>query len=154
MKPTHPEQLARLLDQLSAAYPNGIPLSAIQAPVEAGGHAEEISAPRPYHIFIAGDEESVSSAAKELLTGITSKGLKLSDDDYAVSYGAARELAERASTAPSTHVLVFGADRETGWGERSDGRGILFTHALESLVSDATLKKELWRQLQTILGRM
>jgi hypothetical protein len=154
MKPTSPEQLARLLDQLSASYPNGIPLSVIQVSVESVPHTEEVSTSRPYHIFIAGDEGNLSSAAKELLTGITSKGLKISNDDYAVSYGTSTELAELASTSPSTHVVVFGADRETGWAERSDGRGILFTDALEQLVHDAARKKELWRQLQAILGRM
>jgi hypothetical protein len=153
MKPTSPEQLARLLDQLSGSYPNGIPLSVIQAPVQSDPHGEEASPSLPYHIFIAGEEETLSPAAKELLTGITTKGLKISEQDYSVSYGASSDIAVRASTSSSSHVLVFGAERDSGWGERDNGGGILFTHSLEKLVGDPALKKELWRHLQAILGR-
>ena len=164
MKPTSPEQLARLLDQLSASYPNGIPLSVIKGPDDhtAVDHApdkhapenQEVSTAPAYHILIAGDEESLSHVARELLVGITSKGLKISDDEYAVTYGSPSELADNAAGSLSPHVVVFGAEGESGWGERADGREILFTHPLEMLVSDATLKKELWRQLQAILARM
>lgn len=154
MKPTSPEQLARLLDQMGASYPNGIPLSVIKAPGEQAPGSEEGSTSPAYHIFIAGDEDSLSHVARELLVGIISKGLKISDDEYAVTYGGPGELADYAAGSLSPHVVVFGAERKSGWGERGDGREILFTHPLEILVSDATLKKDLWRHLQAILGRM
>lgn len=152
MKPTSPEQLARLLDQLRESYPHGIPLSAIQAPREPETLGETHGGSSPYHIFIAGEEGNLSSSARELLVGITSKGLKISDGDYTVSYGTSDEVIELASTAAASHVLVFGAERDAGWGERSEGRGILFTHSLENLANEPALKKELWRALQAILS--
>jgi hypothetical protein len=149
MNPTTPEQLARLLDQISASYPNGIPLSVIRA--AEGAHEDAAPAPRPYHIFIAGGEGTLCQAARELLSGITTKGLKITEDQFEISFGSASELAERATSSSSLHVLVFGADRESGWSEVGEGRRILFTYSLDRLTSDPTLKKELWRHLQAIL---
>jgi len=152
MKPTSPEQLARLLDQMSGSYPHGIPISAIQAAREPELECETPATTALYDIFIVGEEGSASPAAQELLVGITSKGLKVSEGDYTVTYVTSEEFTARSSDSVALHVVVFGADREPGWGARVDGRRTLFTHSLEKLVHDVALKKDLWRHLQEIVG--
>jgi hypothetical protein len=151
MKPSTPEQLGRLLDQVSASYPNGIPREAIKFVAEAEQIVEaQVSAPR-FHIFVVGDENSTSDAARELLGGITSKGLKVSRDDYTLSYAAADAVEELALSSASPHVIVFGKDGRSGWGDRSSGPAVLFAPPLDGLIGDAGLKKALWRDLQALL---
>ena len=147
MKPNSPGQLARFLDQVSGLYPNGIPTSLISAPQS---EAPAISATVPYHLFIVGSEP-LSQAAKELLAGITSKGLRISTEEYSLSHTDDKEVAQEVANSLSERVIVFGASRDCGFVERSHGLPALFTQSLEAISSDAALKKGLWRDLQRFL---
>jgi hypothetical protein len=151
MKPNSPEQLARLLDQMSASYPNGIPREVIKFVADAEhAHDASSSAPR-FHIFLVGDEGATSEAARELLVGITSKGLKISSEEYELSYASDDAVEALALASVSPHVIVFGKGERSGWGERSTGSAVLFAPSLDGLVGDAGLKKALWRDLQAFL---
>jgi hypothetical protein len=151
MKPNTPEQLARLLDQMSVSYPNGIPRDLIRVVAEAE-HADDASSSAPrFHIFVVGDEATTSSAARDLLGGITSKGLKISSEEYELSYASDDAVESLALASVSPHVIVFGKGERTGWGERSAGSAVLFAPSLDGLVGDAGLKKALWRDLQALL---
>lgn len=151
MKPTTPEQLARLLDQVSASYPNGIPREAIKFVAEAEQIEEaQVAAPR-FHILVVGDEETTSDAARELLSGITSKGLKIARDEYTLSYASDDAAEALALSSVSPHVIVFGKDARSGWEERPIGSAVLFVPSLNALVGDAGLKRALWRDLQALL---
>ncbi len=151
MKPNTPHQLARLLDQLSASYPNGIPREVIKVTAKAKDvEVVEADVPR-FHIFIAGEEHSTSHGARELLTGITSKGLKIGPTEYLLTYTEDEGVENAALSSASPHVIVFGARRGAGWGERSNGSSVLFTSSLEALVGDPALKKALWKDLQALL---
>jgi hypothetical protein len=151
MKPNTPEQLARLLDQMSASYPNGIPRDLIRVVAEAE-HADDASSSAPrFHIFVVGDEATTSSPAHELLDGITSKGLKISRGEFQLSYASNDAVEELALSSVSPHVIVFGMGGRSGWGERSSGSAVLFAPPLDGLVGDAGLKKALWRDLQALL---
>lgn len=151
MKPSTPEQLARLLDQISSSYPNGIPREAIRYVAEPEEETPEQASVAPYHIFIVGRELETSDAAKELLSAITSKGLKMSAEDYVTTYVSEGDVEGVAVASASPHVLVFGAQRESGWVDRTLGKPVLFTSSLEALLADAALKKALWRDLQALL---
>jgi hypothetical protein len=151
MKPNSPEQLARLLDQMSASYPNGIPRDVIKFVAEAEQVNETQGAVPRFHIFVVGDEGATSEAARELLVGITSKGLKISNDEYLVSYASDDAVEALALASLSPHVLVFGKGERTGWVERSAGSAVLFSPSLHGLAGDAGLKKALWRDLQAFL---
>ena len=151
MKPNSPEQLARLLDQLSPSYPNGIPRGVIKAAAKAkDAEAFEADVPR-FHIFIAGEEHSTSDGARDLLSGITSKGLKIGPTEYLLTYTEDEGVENAALSSASPHVIVFGARRGSGWSERSNGSPVLFTSSLEALVGDPALKKALWKDLQALL---
>lgn len=151
MKPNTPEQLARLLDQMSASYPNGIPRDLIRVVAEAE-HADDASSSAPrFHIFVVGAEATTSSAARDLLDGITSKGLKISSDEYELSYASEDAVESLALASVSPHVIVFGKGERSGWGERSAGSAVLFAPPLDGLAVDAGLKKALWRDLQALL---
>ena len=150
MNPNTPEQLARLLDQISAMYPNGIPREALRRVPEREGGVEEVAG-ADFHIFIVGSDAATSEASKDLLAAITSKGLKIGDADYTTSYTTDEAAQAAASGSASRKVIVFGASRENGWVERPHGNPVLFTSSLEALLSDATLKKALWRDLQTLI---
>ena len=151
MKPNTAEQLARLLDQMSASYPNGIPREVIR--VVAGAEpADDVSSSVPrFHIFVVGNEGTISHAARELLGGITSKGLKISSGEYQLSYASNDAVEGLALASVSPHVIVFGLGGRSGWGERSSGSAVLFAPPLDGLAVDAGLKKALWRDLQTLL---
>ncbi|MEN9847150.1 MAG: hypothetical protein RIS36_2297 [Pseudomonadota bacterium] len=151
MNPSTPEQLARLLDQMSASYPNGIPREVIRFVAEAQQSEEpQVAAPR-FHIFVVGDEGSLSDAARELLGGITSKGLKISSEEFTLAHASDDAVEALALSSASQHVIVFGKDGRVGWGDRSDGSAVLFAPSLDGLIGDAGLKKGLWRDLQALL---
>lgn len=151
MKPSNPEQLARLLDQISGSYPNGIPREAIRYVPEPTEENPEGPSVAPYHIFIVGRDVETSDAAKELLSGITSKGLKISSEEFSTDYVPDESVESTALASTAQHVIVFGAARENGWVERSVGKPVLFTSPLEALLSNTALKKTLWRDLQALL---
>jgi len=151
MKPNTPEQLARLLDQMSASYPNGIPREVIRFVAEAEQADDASSAAPRFHIFVVGDEVTTSDAARELLGGITSKGLKISREEYELSYASDDAVETLALASVSPHVIVFGKGERSGWGERSTGSAVLFAPSLDGLVGDVELKKALWRDLQALL---
>jgi len=157
MKPNSREQLARFLDQVRASYPNGIPREVIRAVAEDGKAVESAAAEVPrFHVFVVGDEgslrEGAQEGAQELLTGIISKGLKIESSEYQLSYVSDEEVEANAASSASPHVIVFGASRSSGWVERPQHPAILFSPSLDSLLSDTALKKELWRDLQTLLS--
>ena len=151
MKPNTPEQLARLLDQVSASYPNGIPREVITFVAEAEQVADTQVAEARFHIFVVGDEGTTSDTARELLSGITSKGLKISNNEYALSYASGDTVEALALSSTSPHVIVFGMGGRSGWEERPAGSAVLFAPTLDELVGDAGLKKALWRDLQVLL---
>ena len=153
MNPNTPEQLARMLDQMSASYPNGIPREVIRVVAEVGAQVESAAAGVPrFHICIVGEEGSLSEGARELLTGITSKGLKIESSEYQLSYSSNEEVEAKAAASASPHVIVFGASRSNGWAERPQSPAVLFSPSLEALLSETALKKALWRELQTLLS--
>jgi hypothetical protein len=151
MKPNTPEQLARLLDQMSPSYPNGIPRQAIKFVREAAHIDDAPGEPPRFHIFIVGEEATVSGPARDLLDGITSKGLKISLEEYQLSYASEDAVEGLALSSVSRHTIVFGKSGISGWVERSSGSAVLFAPSLEGLVGDAGLKKALWRDLQALL---
>jgi hypothetical protein len=151
MKPNTPEQLARLLDQISGSYPNGIPrevIRVVSVPADEAG-IQEI--PLRYHILVIGEEATISEAARELLHGITSKGLRVDPSQYLISFVRDEDVEASADVSHSPNVIVFGARRAIGWVERARGGPILFTSSLEDLINEAGLKKALWRDLQKLL---
>jgi len=151
MKPNTPAQLARLLDQMAVSYPNGIPCDVIKF-VAGAEQADDVSSASPrFHILVVGEEGASSDAARELLDGITSKGLKISSEEYELSYASDDAVEELALASLSLHVIVFGKVGRSGWGERSTGTAVLFAPSLDGLVCDAGLKKALWRDLQSLL---
>jgi hypothetical protein len=103
-----------------------------------------------FEIFIEGEESRASDAARELLNGIISKGLRVESTDYSVTYAAAEVLDEAAHSSAAPYVIVFGAGRSNGISKRASGRPVLFTSSLEALVEDPTLKRALWRDLQAL----
>lgn len=145
MKPTSPLQLARLLDQVSGHYPNGIPVSAL---VSRESVNVEVS-PR-YQFFIV-EERELSPVTSALMDGIASKGLRLSRDEYRVSFIAESDVVHEITKCASERVIVFHSSSREIPVERSFGEPVLLTHSLEQLANDASLKKELWRSLQTFL---
>jgi hypothetical protein len=153
MKPNTPEQLARLLDQVSALYPNGIPREVIKfvASSDEAGPSSLGATPPRFHIFVVGLEETVSEGSRQLLSGITEKGLKLGPSEFLVSYLEDGEVEGAAVASEAPHVIVFGGSRTGGWVERIQGAPVLFASSLNALISDAGLKKALWRELQTLL---
>lgn len=151
MKPSTPEQLARLLDQISSSYPHGIPREAIRHVPEPEGEIPDDRSGVRFHIFIVGSEAETSNAARELLGGITSKGLKISAAEFTTDYAPDESVESTALASSAQHVIVFGAARGNGWAERSMGKPVLFTSSLEALMADAALKKSLWRDLQSLL---
>ena len=151
MNPNTPEQLARMLDQMSASYPNGIPREVIKHVAEAGQVEDGANSAPRFHIFVVGDEVTTSDASSELLGGITSKGLKVTSEEYQLSYASDDVVEALALSSLSPHVIVFGKSGRSGWGERSSGSAVLFAPSLDGLVGDAGLKKALWRDLQALL---
>lgn len=148
MKPTSPTQLARLLDQVAGSYPYGIPLSSITT--ANGGEIEGESVHR-FHFIVVG-EPPLSKSASELLEGITSKGLRITKDDYSVSFSPAEGVDRVIQESRSPCVLVFGEISTFGFVERPHGAPALISRPLEVLSGDTGLKKELWRNLQTFLA--
>ena len=141
MKPTTPEQLVRFVDQVSTLYPNGIPV----------GLAKAVAPPPTYHLIVVGAEGEMPQGELELLVAIAIKGLKASADAYAVTYLDEREAHSQAMSSRSANVIVFGAAREYGWVVREGQKPALFTSSLSQLMTDASLKRELWRCLQTLI---
>jgi hypothetical protein len=142
MKPNSPLHLARLLDQVRGLYPNGIPVSALVSKASS-----EVS-PEPftrYHFFVVGQRE-LSPASAELLEGIAKKGLRLSSDEYRISFVSESEVSTEVGGCASERAIVFGCD-----GRQQLQEHCLVTHSLEELSSDPALKRELWRSLQTFL---
>ena len=151
MKPQTPGQLARLLDQLTGSYPNGIPVDLLKARSEVEGEGVDTQAAPRFHIFVVGEEGSLSGEAQTLLSAIAAKGLKIEASEYLVRYHIDQDIERAALESASPHVIVFGASRETGWGARGDGSSVLFTSSLDAMVTDPALKKALWKDLQTFL---
>lgn len=142
MKPNSPLQLARLLDQVGSLYPNGIPVSTLVSNASAEASPESSSR---YHFFVVGESE-LTPANAALLEGIASKGLRLSSDEYRISFVSEEDVTAEVGRCASERVIVFGAPGRKDLEDRS-----LATHSLEQISSDPTLKRELWRSLQTFL---
>ena len=149
MKPNSPQQLARLLDQVSGLYPHGIPVSVIAAPKDDES-VSVVSEARAYHLIVVGDD--VSQAARDLLEGIIGKGLRVSPLECQVSHVVDGEAVALASGSESERVIVFGSSQECGFIDRERGRPPLFTFSLEKIASDPATKKEFWRALQTVMS--
>lgn len=147
MKPQSPSQLARLLDQISGAYPNGIPVRSMVP----SGPSEVLQETLPrYHFFLVGDGDP-SPTNQELLEGIASKGLRLSKEDYQSSVIPQSKVAAEVASCPSERVIVFGAVDGMGSIERVVGAPALMTYSLERLSMEPALKRELWHSLQAFL---
>ena len=145
MKPSSPVQLVRLLDQLHAAYPNGIPRSAIKAP-------EVASEASPSYLLVAlSAEGALTSAEDELVDSIATKGLKLSKDSYTKRVVRDDASIEAALSTCAGVVIVFGGSKSRGFHETASGGRALCTFSLPDLLAEAAHKKELWRELQKLL---
>lgn len=150
MKPNSPAQLARLLDQLHAAYPHGIPLEVIKAPIpEATGVTGEPDA--AFLLVAVSADEALSPAEDELLESIATKGLKLAKDAFTKLVVPDVAAAGAALAGGASVVIVFGGYEQRGFIEREGGGRALMTFGVKDLLADAAHKKELWRELQKLL---
>jgi hypothetical protein len=149
MKPTSPLQLARLLDQVGGSYPHGIPVRSIVS--TAPSSTPEVAAPL-YQFLVVGEGE-LSPVASALFEGITSKGLRLSSDEYTLSFIREEDISAELAKRESARVIVFGASADRGLMDRSGGEPALLAHSLEEISANTEIKKELWRGLQAFLAR-
>lgn len=142
MKPHSPLQLARLLDQVSELYPNGIPASSLVSKASPEASCAVVTR---YHFFVVGQRE-LSPTSAALLEGIAAKGLRLSTDEYSTSFISEADVSAEVGRCASERVIVFGSP-----GRQHLDQRCLETHSLEELSTDPALKRELWRCLQAFL---
>lgn len=147
MKPLSPIQLARLLDQLQAGYPNGIPLSVITSGATESG--DVVSS--PYLLVAVSSQGALRPEEEDLLDSIATRGLKLPKDSFSKTVVSDEASVDAALASGASVVLVFGGSGPRGFRERDGGGRALFTFAVSDLIADAAHKKELWRELQTLL---
>jgi hypothetical protein len=150
MKPSSPAQLARLLDQLHAVYPNGIPRGLIKVP-ETPEHAEPADGHPPYLFVAVTSDGALAAAEDELLESIATKGLKLTKDSFSKVVVADGDSAASTLSGGSQVVLIFGGSGPRRFVEREGGGRGLVTFSVKDLLADAAHKKELWRELQKLL---
>jgi hypothetical protein len=150
MKPSSPAQLARLLDQLQASYPNGIPRNVIKA-CEAPESGAQVDTTPPYLLVAVSAQGSLTTAEDELIDSIAIKGLKLSRDQFAKLVVSEEASVNDALGSSASVVIVFGGSQSRGLREREGGGRGLFTFSVADLLADAAHKKELWRELQKLL---
>jgi hypothetical protein len=112
-----------------------------------------VEAAAPLYQFLVVGEGELSPVASALFEGITSKGLRLSSDEYTLSFIREEDITAELSKRESARVIVFGASAGRGLMDRSGGEPALLAHSLEEIASSAEIKKGLWRDLQTFLAR-
>ncbi len=138
-------QLAQLLDKIGSLYPAGIPTASIVASEMSQPEIEVRMVPRVRaRLVVVGDRAEISSEELALLDAIATKGLKLTEDEYATEFVATPSEAFASGHLPAAVTIVFGAvdSPKNAQGE------VIVTNALGELLVDTALKKALWRSLQ------
>lgn len=141
-----PRVLATYLDRIGRQYPFGIATSCIVVPNIVVANSAVL-------IVVSPDGKAPEGSHSELLQGVISKGLKLSPESCPVSVISSEDPFKdsvsrivEASQAPV--CVVFGGDKAPGSVEDVSESRILYTYALERIVHESVVKRELWKQLQ------
>ena len=151
MKPENTEQLARLLDQLSESYPNGIPSHLLTVATPTLIEPQTSDAAPLYHLIVVEGEGDLPAPERELLVNIATKGLKATNDSYLITYCTDGEVGRVVSESNAGQVVVFGGGPEYGFEPREGRSAVLHTYDLSTLLGNPERKKELWRALQSLL---
>ena len=140
-----PQTLATYLDRIRGDYPYGIATSLIASPAPVS-HSAML-------IVVSPDGQQLEGPHAELLEGVITKGLKLTPERCPVSVVRADDPLQVcvARTLESSHApvcVVLGGEKAPGSVEEISGVRVLYSYAVERIVHESAVKRELWRHLQ------
>lgn len=149
--------IAAFLDKIRALYPYGIAQQSIIT-----SEREQPAQRTVTCVFIVVTAEGAPSdeASGSLLEGIYSKALKLRDDECLIRTVSINEcsedlIADLVRSSGASVAIVFGGARQPGTEAIIHAATLLFAEPVVRIGSDASVKKEFWRQLQkSILPRL
>jgi hypothetical protein len=135
------EALACFLDKVAFLYPYGVPASAMAAP------SQQTTIECAF--ILVSTDSAIGSTHSELLDAICTKGLRLNRKACDVRVIPTWPESSPSMTAPLT--VVLGAQRKPGTVESSSGGKILYSHSIDQIANQVTLKRDFWSHLQALV---
>lgn len=138
------------LDKIAKLYPFGIPQACI---LSTGSHISSSAGVACLCIVVLRNSATHDESTKMLISGISSKGLKLGEGEYAVEEVTESDWSpELLQKVVERHqpraVIVFGGPVQPGVVHMQGRTSVLYSYPLERIAGEISIKRDFWGHLQ------
>lgn len=142
------------LDKVRRLYPQGIPASVIVAPPPSASS----SARRECLFLIVRESADLPQDLSELLGAICAKAIMIPRELCEVKVLAKSEATDDGcrqlvSSVAAPLMIVLGSNIEAGTIESVGEGRVLYSHSLDGIATDLTIKRDFWSHLKAVVAR-